>query len=76
VFSPGEDVQFSWTGPTNGTIGVRHATMSVIRADAGGSTTYGGRIVEDTPAGNYKITVIGLTSGRIVSTPLVVQPGN
>ncbi len=67
-FSPGEDVRFSWAGPTSGTIGV-------FRANTDGSTTHGG-ILEKDPPGAYAITAIGLTSGRIVSSQLVVQPGN
>ncbi len=66
-FTPGEDVQFSWTGPING-------TMGPFRADIGGSTTFGG-ILKTLP-GAYTVTAEGLTSRRIVSTRLVVQPGN
>lgn len=72
-FSPEEDVQFSWTGPSNGTMGLRHAKMGVSRVDPGGSTTYGAKIVEETPPGTYTITVVGLTSGRAVSASLIVQ---
>lgn len=67
-FSPGEGVQFSWTGPTNG-------VMGVFPADLGGSTTPGG-IVEKDPPGRYSITAIGQTSKRIASAELVVQPRN
>jgi hypothetical protein len=68
-FSPGEVVQFSWAGPT-------HGTMDALPADSGGSTAHGG-IVEKDPPGNYTIVVMGLTSGRTASAGLqVVQPGN
>jgi hypothetical protein len=68
-FSPGESVQFSWTGPTNG-------VMGVFRTDSDGGATPGG-IVEEDPPGNYIITVTGLTSGRASSADLqVMQPGN
>lgn len=65
-FSPGEDLQFSWNGPTDGIIGD-------FRAGSDGNTTHGG-IVEADPPGTYTITVIGLTSGRTASTGLVVRP--
>jgi hypothetical protein len=67
-FSPGEVVQFSWAGPT-------HGTMDALPADSGGGTARG--IVEKDPPGNYTIVVMGLTSGRTASAGLqVVQPGN
>ncbi|MGH3669491.1 MAG: hypothetical protein ACRDSH_02475 [Pseudonocardiaceae bacterium] len=65
-FSPGENLQFSWKGPTSG-------VMGDFPAGSDGNTTHGG-IVESDPPGTYTITVIGLTSGRIASTELVVQP--
>jgi hypothetical protein len=67
-FSSGEGVQFSWTGPTNG-------VMGVFLADLGGNATPGG-IVERDPPGRYSITAIGQTSMRIASAELVVQPRN
>jgi hypothetical protein len=68
-FSPGENVQFSWTGPTNG-------VMGVFRTDSNGGATPDG-IVEEDPPGHYTITVTGLTSGRTTLADLqVIQPGN
>jgi len=68
-FSPGEDVRFSWTGPTNG-------VMGIFPADSTGSGSPG-PIVERDPPGSYMITATGLTSGRTASAELrVVQPGN
>jgi hypothetical protein len=68
-FSPGEDVQFSWTGPTNG-------VMGVFPTDSDGGAT-SGAIVENDPPGNYTITVTGLTSRLTTSADLqVIQPGN
>jgi len=48
VILPGEVVQFSWTGPT-------HGTMDALPTDSAGNTAHGG-IVED-PPGNYTIVV-------------------
>lgn len=67
-FSPGEGVQVSWTGPTNG-------VMGVFPADLGGSMAHGG-IVEKDPPGRYSIIAIGQTSRRIASAELIVQPRN
>jgi hypothetical protein len=67
-FLPREEVQFSWTGPTNG-------VMGTFSADSSGSTTHGG-IRENDPPGTYVITAIGQTSGRTASTGLTVQPGS
>jgi hypothetical protein len=67
-FSPGENVQFSWTGPTNG-------VMGVFPTDSGGSSS--NQVWERDPPGNYTITVTGLTSRRTTSADLqVIQPGN
>jgi serine/threonine protein kinase len=67
-FSPGEDVRFFWTGPTNG-------VMGVLPVDSGGSRSH--RVVERDPPGTYTITVTGLTSGRTASAELqVVQSGS
>jgi hypothetical protein len=63
-FLPGEDMQFSWTGPT-------HGTMDASSADSGGRTT-SGKIVEKDPPGNYTIIVTGLTSRRTASAGLQV----
>lgn len=68
-FSPGEELRFSWIGPTNG-------MMGVFPANSTGSTTLG-KIVEKDPPGVYAITVMGLTSGRISSAGLkVLQLGS
>ena len=66
-FLPGENVRFSWTGPTNG-------EMCVVRTDSSGSTTCGG-IVKD-PPGTYVITAIGEESRRTASADLIIQPGS
>jgi hypothetical protein len=69
-FSPGENVQFSWTGPNNGVRGV-------FPTDSGGSTPRGLPFFDSDLPGNYTITVTGLTSGRAASAELqVIQPGN
>jgi serine/threonine-protein kinase len=68
-FSSGEDVRFSWTGPSDG-------VMGAFPADSGGNSSPG-PVLERDPPGIYTITATGLTSGRIASTELqVVQPGN
>jgi hypothetical protein len=67
-FSPSEDVKLSWSGPTNGLMGVLHA-------DSRGSASLG-PIHETDPPGTYAIAAIGLTSGQMTSTKLVVQPSN
>ena len=67
-FSPGENVRFSWTGPTSG-------VMGDFPTNSGGGTSH--RVFERDPPGKYIITVTGLTSGRTASTGLrVLQPGN
>jgi hypothetical protein len=63
-FSPGEDVRFSWTGPTNG-------VMGAFPADQSGTRVHGG-ILERDPPGTYAIFATGLTSGRTSTAGLVV----
>jgi hypothetical protein len=65
-FAPGEDVRFSWTGPTNG-------EMGIFPADPGGSSSPG-PVLERDPPGHYTITVTGLTSGRTASAELQIVP--
>jgi hypothetical protein len=67
-YSPGENVQLFWTGPTSGVMGTLPTTSE-------GSTTLNG-IVEKDPPGDYTITVKGLTSGRIATAVLRVMPPN
>lgn len=64
-FSPGENVQFSWTGPTNGVMGVSPVTP-------GGDCVWG-PIIEEDPPGNYEIIATGLTSGHIATAALQVK---
>src|SRR5262249_19881356 len=65
-FSAGEQVRFSWTGPSSGTIGT-------FTADAQGKASRS--VYEGASPGRYTITATGLTSGRTASAPLgVVQP--
>ena len=66
-FIPGEQVRFSWTGPTNG-------EMGVFPADSSGNTAVRGPIVEKDPPGFYQIIATGLGSGRVCSAPLQVLP--
>lgn len=66
-FSPGEGVRFSWTGPTDG-------VMGVFPADSSGRES-SGPVFERHPPGNYTITVTGLTSGRSASAGLQVITG-
>ena len=63
-FSPGENVRFSWTGPTNG-------VMGAFPADQSGTRVHGG-ILERDPPGTYAIFATGLTSGRTSTAGLVV----
>ncbi|MCA1835189.1 MAG: Hsp70 family protein, partial [Actinobacteria bacterium] len=63
-FSPGENVRFSWTGPTNG-------VMGAFPADQAGTRVHGG-ILEKDPAGTYAIFATGMTSGRTSTAGLVV----
>ena len=63
-FSPGETVQLTWTGPTQGTMGSGPA-------DAGGVHSVG-PIVERDPPGSYEIIATGLKSGLTAKTPLEV----
>jgi hypothetical protein len=66
-FTPGEQVRFSWTGPTNG-------EMGVFPADSSGNTGVRGPILEKDPPGSYQIIATGLGSGRVTSAPLQVLP--
>jgi hypothetical protein len=63
-FSPGEDVRFSWTGPTNG-------VMGAFPADQTGTRVHGG-ILEKDPPGTYAIFATGMTSKRTTTAGLVV----
>ena len=63
-FSSGEEVRFSWTGPTNG-------VMGVFSTDSAGSKSHG-PVLEADPPGTYIITVTGLTSGRRATAELKV----
>jgi hypothetical protein len=68
-FLPGEDVRFSWTGTSDG-------VMGVFLADSNGSSSPG-PVFERDPPGIYTITVTGLTSGRTASAKLqVATAGN
>ncbi|HEY4003992.1 MAG TPA: hypothetical protein VGM60_02235 [Pseudonocardia sp.] len=64
-FARGEGVRFSWTGPTDG-------VMGVYAADSNGHSGVRGPIVEQDPPGNYQIIATGLTSRRTVAKPLRV----
>lgn len=63
-FEPGENIRFSWTGPTTG-------VMGAFPADSGGNRSPGG-ILERDPPGTYAINATGLRSGRTTSAGLVV----
>ena len=63
-FNPGEIVELTWTGPTQGTMGSGPA-------DPGGIHIMG-PIVERDPPGTYEIIATGLQSGRTAKTPLEV----
>ncbi|MBV9058864.1 MAG: Hsp70 family protein [Pseudonocardiales bacterium] len=63
-FSPGENVRFSWTGPTNG-------VMGAFPADQTGTRVHGG-ILEKDPPGTYAIFATGMTSGHTSTAGLVV----
>jgi hypothetical protein len=65
-FSPKEDVQISWTGPTRKTVGI-------FPADSRGNATHSAFVIG--PPGNYTIIVSGLTSRRIASAALRVVAG-
>jgi actin-like ATPase involved in cell morphogenesis len=65
-FVPGEPVELSWTGPTNGVMGTAPADASGVRRH--------GPILERDPPGSYQIIATGHTSGRTVSVPLQVLP--
>jgi hypothetical protein len=64
-FLPGEPVQFSWTGPTNGVMGPAAA------ADQQGRAVHG-PIIEKDPSGVYQIVATGLTSKHTATAPLRV----
>jgi hypothetical protein len=66
-FSPGEAVRFSWTGPSDG-------LMGVFPADSNGTESLG-PVFERHPPGNYTISGTGLTSGRTASAELRVVTG-
>jgi hypothetical protein len=66
-FSPGEGVRFSWTGPSDG-------VMGVFPADSGGRKSHG-PVLERHPPGSYTITVTGMTTGRSASVGLQVVTG-
>jgi hypothetical protein len=66
-FSPGEAVRFTWTGPSDG-------VMGVFPADSSGRKSPG-PVFERHPPGNYTITATGLTSGRTASAGLRVVTG-
>lgn len=66
-FLPGEQVLFSWTGPTSG-------AMGTFLADSSGNTGIPGPILEKDPPGSYRIIATGLSSGRADSAPLQVLP--
>ncbi|HEX8933808.1 MAG TPA: Hsp70 family protein [Pseudonocardiaceae bacterium] len=66
-FEPGENIRFSWTGPTNG-------VMGIFLADAAGAGSHGETLTKN-PTGTYTITATGLRSGRIASAGLQVLPG-
>jgi hypothetical protein len=66
-YSPGENIRFTWIGPTTG-------DMGSFPADSKGSVVHG-PIIERDPPGNYQIIVTGLTSGNVASAPLQVLPG-
>lgn len=66
-FSPGEEVRFSWAGPTRG-------VMGTFAADPAGRANVRGPIMEKDPPGSYQIIATGLASGHTVAAPLQVLP--
>lgn len=62
-FSPGENVRFSWTGPSNGVI------TDVSVDSSGTASTW---VSEHADPGDYIIIATGLTSGRTASAMLRV----
>jgi hypothetical protein len=60
-FSPGEAVRFSWTGPSDG-------VMGIFSTDSDGNKSPD-PVFERHPPGNYTVTVTvtGLTSGHTAS---------
>lgn len=67
-FVAGEQVRFTWTGPTNG-------VMGAFVADGSGHSGVRGPIVEQAPPGDYQITATGLRSGLAASAALRVTAG-
>ncbi|MDQ2709991.1 MAG: hypothetical protein M3Z25_21275, partial [Actinomycetota bacterium] len=65
-FTPGEPVQLSWTGPTNGVMADDVADPSGVRRH--------GPIIERSPPGEYQIIATGATSGRTATALLQVLP--
>ncbi|MDQ2706921.1 MAG: roadblock/LC7 domain-containing protein [Actinomycetota bacterium] len=66
-FTPGEPIQLSWTGPTNG-------MMGAAPADSTGARQHG-PVLERDPPGHYDIIATGLRSGRTARAQLQVLPG-
>jgi hypothetical protein len=66
-FAPGEAVRFSWSGPSDG-------VMGIFSTDSDGNKSPD-PVFERHPPGNYTITVTGLTSGRTASAGLQVITG-
>jgi hypothetical protein len=67
-FTPGENLQFSYTGPESG------QTPGVYAVDSNGSVWM--EFIMNLSPGKYTIIATGLTSGRTVSAALLVQSGN
>jgi hypothetical protein len=66
-YSAGEQVRFTWIGPTSG-------DMGSFPADSAGTVVHG-PIIERDPPGDYQIIVTGRTSGNVAATPLKVVAG-
>ena len=66
-FAPGENVTFSWTGPT-------HGVMGTTPAGPDGRAAMTTPIIEKDPAGTYSITATGTSPGHTATTPLHVLP--
>jgi hypothetical protein len=64
-FAAGEQVRFTWTGPTDG-------VMGIFDADASGHSEVRGPIVERDPPGDYQIIATGLRTGLTASAALRV----
>jgi hypothetical protein len=65
-FAPGEPIRMSWTGPTNG-------LMGIDPTDEGGTMRHS-PILERDPPGSYEIIATGVTSGRTATARLQVLP--